>query len=171
MTDLFRAYFDPNKHAREIPVDLIVSDNKVDEDYLDKMKNDIPDPTEMKAIVVIKHPKEEAYTVLDGHHRYRMHRDTGCDTIRAAVVDDYIGLGFALTKMGAFQPTPAFTKYIRVPLKRWMGQMELFLKDPWGQIRKQPQAPEGETCDPPEENHPDEERADRPTPSVLPPER
>jgi hypothetical protein len=157
MTDLIRAYFDPNKHAQEIPVDMIVSDDKVDVDYLEKMKNDIPDPTEMKAIVVIKHPKEDAYTVLDGHHRFAMLRDTGCDTIRAAVVDDYLGLGFHLTKIGAFQPTPAFTKHIRVPLKRWIGQMELFLRDPKGQLRKQPPVPEGETCDPLEQDHPDQE--------------
>ena len=157
MTDLFRAYFDPNKHAREIPVDRIISDDKVDEDYLDKMKNDVPDPKEMRAIVVIKHPKVEMYSVLDGHHRLRIHRDMGCDTIRAAIVDDYIGLGFYLTKVGAFQPTPAFTKYIRVPLKRWMGQMELFLRDPRGELRKQPPVPEGGTCDPTEDDPPDEE--------------
>lgn len=157
MTDLFRAYFDPNKHAHEIPLDRIISDDKVDEGYLDKMKNDVPDPKEMRAIVVIKHPKVDMYSVLDGHHRLRIHRDTGCDTIRAAIVDDYIGLGFYLTKLGAFQPTPAFTKYIRVPLKRWMGQMELFLRDPRGEFRKQPPVPEGETCDPAEDNPPDEE--------------
>ena len=56
MTDLIRAYFDPNKHAIEISVDRIVSDDKVDEGYLDKMKTDVPDPTEMRAIVVIRHP-------------------------------------------------------------------------------------------------------------------
>ncbi len=157
MTDLIRAYFDPNKHAIEISVDRIVSDDKVDEGYLDKMKTDVPDPTEMRAIVVIRHPTEKMYSVLDGHHRLRIHRDTGCETIRAAVIDDYIGLGFYLTKVGAFQPTPAFTKYIRVPLKRWIGQMERFLKDPRGELRKQPKVPEGETCEPPEDHPPVEE--------------
>jgi hypothetical protein len=151
MTDLFRAYFDPNKHAREIPVGLIVTDNKVDEDYVGKMAEGVDDPREMKAIVVIKHPKEEVYSVLDGHHRYRLHLETGCDTIRAAVVDDYVGLGYFLTKKGAFQPTAKFTKYIRVPIKRFISQTEAFLREPFEVLKRQPPPPEdrGE-CEPPE---------------------
>ena len=147
MTDLFRAYFDPNKHAQEIPIDLVVSDDKVDAEYVGKLAEDVGDPREMKAIVVIKHPKEEVYSVLDGHHRYRLHREAGCDTIRAAVVDDYVGLGFFLTQKGVFQPTPKFTKYVRVPLKRFIANTESFLREPFEVLKRQRKPPvDGAEC-------------------------
>ncbi len=136
MTDLFRAYFDPKKHAKEIPCELIVSDEKVDEEHVARIGEGGLDPATMRPIVVIKHPKEEVYSVLDGHHRFSLIKDMGCETIRAAVVDDYVGLGFFLTAKGVFQPTAEFTKYVRVPLKRFILWMTSFLKDPRSLIRK-----------------------------------
>ncbi len=130
MTDLIRAYFDPEKHAQEIPVHRVVSDEKVDEGHVARIGDSGLDPRTMRPIVVIKHPKVEAYAVLDGHHRFHIVQGMGCETIRAAVVDDYVGLGFYLTKKGVFQPTPEFTKYVRVPLKRFIWWMTAFLKDP-----------------------------------------
>ena len=123
MTDLFRAYFHPAKHAQEVPVGLVVSDEKVDEDHVARIGEGGLDPSTMRPIVVIRHPRVEAYAVLDGHHRFRLVRDMGCETIRAAVVDDYVGLGFFLTERGLFQPTPAFTKHVRIPLKRFVWWM------------------------------------------------
>jgi hypothetical protein len=130
MTDLFRAYFDPEKHGVDLPIELIVSDEKVDEEHVARIGEGGLDPATMRPIVVIKHPREEAYAVLDGHHRYSLVQSMGCTTIRAAVVDDYVGLGFHLTKKGVFQPTPEFTKYVRVPIKRFAAWMTSFLKDP-----------------------------------------
>jgi hypothetical protein len=144
MTDLFRAYFDPEKHAQELPVDLIVSDEKVDEDHVARIGQGGMDPSTMRPIVVIKHPKEEVYSVLDGHHRFRLIRDMESDTIRAAVVDDYVGLGFFLTKKGVFQPTPEFTKYVRVPLKRFVFWTTEFLKNPMTLMKKGPDRPPDE---------------------------
>jgi hypothetical protein len=166
MTDLLRAYFEPDKHARELPVHLVVSDDKVDIDYVGSLSTKVTDPKEMRAIVVIKHPREEVYAVLDGHHRYRVHRELGCDTIRAAVVDDYVGLGFHLTRKGAFQPTPKFTKYVRVPMKRFISWMTRFLEDPRAMVDRAPKAGTGE-CDPEGSGHATPGRSDG---STLPPE-
>lgn len=130
MTDLLRAYFQPEKHAQDLPIELILSDEKVDEEWVEKIKDGGVDPQQLRPIVVIRHPREDAYAVLDGHHRFQLVREMGCTTIRAAVVDDYVGLGFFLTKKGAFQPTPAFTKHVRIPLKRFIWWMTAFLKDP-----------------------------------------
>ena len=149
MTDLLRAYFEPDKHAQEIPIELIVTDDKVDEDYVGSLSKGVEDPKAMRAIVVIRHPREEIYAVLDGHHRYRLHREKGCTTIRASVVDDYVGLGFYLTKKGMFQPTPAFTKFVRIPLKRFVAWMTEFLKDPRGMLDRTPKVEESE-CNPDE---------------------
>jgi len=146
MTDLFRAYFDPEKHGQDIPVELIVSDEKVDEEHLARIGGAGLDPETMRPIVVIRHPKEEAYSVLDGHHRFRLIKDMECDTIRAAVVDDYVGLGFFLTKKGAFQPTPEFTKHVRLPIKRFIWWMTGFLKDPLSFMKKGPVRSPEETC-------------------------
>lgn len=136
MTDLFRAYFVPEKHASEIPCELIVSDEKVDVEHVARIGEGGLDPATMRPIVVIKHPKEEIYSVLDGHHRFSLIQEMGCETIRAAVVDDYVGLGFFLTSKGVFQPTPELTKYVRVPLKRFVWWMTGFLKNPRSLIRK-----------------------------------
>jgi hypothetical protein len=80
--------------------------------------------------VVIKHPDRELYAVLDGHHRFEAVKKKGLKTIRAAVVDDYTGLGFELTKQGVFQPSAEFTRYIRVPLKRFAEDMRRFFFEP-----------------------------------------
>lgn len=150
MTDLFRAYFHPAKHAQEIPVELVVSDEKVDDDHVARIGEGGLDPGSMRPIVVIKHPKAEAYAVLDGHHRFHLVREMGCETVRAAVVDDYVGLGFFLTERGAFQPTPAFTKHVRVPLKRFVWWMTAFLKDPTKVPRESPESPQEPSTPPPE---------------------
>jgi hypothetical protein len=138
MTDLFRAYFDPGKHAQELPIELVVSDEKVDEEHVARIARGGMDPSTMRPIVVIKHPKEQVYSVIDGHHRFSLIRGMGCDTIRAAVVDDYVGLGFYLTKKGVFQPTREFTKYVRVPVKRFIWWTTGFLKDPRSLLKKLP---------------------------------
>lgn len=141
MTDLIRAYFDPEKHAQDIPVELVVSDDKVDAEHVARIGEGGLDPSTMRPIVVIRHPKEKVYTVLDGHHRFSLIREMECDTVRAAVVDDYVGLGFFLTNKGVFQPTPEFTKYVRIPLKRFIWWMTDFLRDPLTLLKTPPERP------------------------------
>jgi len=130
MTDFFRAYTMPEKYAVEIPIDKIVCDEKVDPDYVRHLDGKIDEVPSLKPIVVVKHPHRDIYAVLDGHHRFWAMKSRGLRTIRAAVVDDYIGLGFELTKSGALQPPPEFTRYIRIPIKMFVESIEKFLNVP-----------------------------------------
>jgi hypothetical protein len=125
VTDLIRAYTIPEKYAVDLQVEKIVCDENVDDDYVQRLAE--RDVSKFKPIVVIKHPDKELYAVLDGHHRFKAAQLKGLKTIRAAVVDDYTGLGFEFTKKGIFQPSAEFTKYVRVPLKEFMVYMRDFL--------------------------------------------
>jgi len=137
LTDLIRAYAFPERHAVELPVDRIVCDGKVDEGHVERILEDCDDPSKLKPIVVIKHPRQDVYAVLDGHHRFSAARRRGARTVRAAVVDDYVGLGFEFTKRGVFQPVPLFTRHVRVPAKRLARYMERFLKEPREMLREE----------------------------------
>jgi hypothetical protein len=127
MTDFIRAYTMPEKFAVDIPVEKIVCDENVDDDYVQKLSE--IDFEKVKPIVVIKHPVKNLFAVLDGHHRFEAARLRGLKTIRAAVVDDYTGLGFEFTKRGVFQPSAEFTHYVRVPLKRLVEYLQSFFFD------------------------------------------
>lgn len=126
MTDLIRAYTMPDKFAVDLPIDKIVCDENIDYEYVQKLAGEM-DASKLKPIVVIKHPNKELYAVLDGHHRFKAARLKGLNRIKAAIIDDYVGLGFELTRQGVFQPSPDFTKYVRLPLKRFIEYMQNFL--------------------------------------------
>ena len=127
MTDIIRAYTRPEKYAINLPIDKIVCDENVDDEYVQKLAE--MDVSKLAPIVVIKHPDKELYAVLDGHHRFKAARLRGLTKIKAAVIDDYVGLGFEFTRQGVFQPSPKFTKYVRLPLKRLIEYMQEFLFD------------------------------------------
>jgi ParB-like chromosome segregation protein Spo0J len=137
MADLLTAYKDPEKHAREIEVSRIVADEKVHEEGVGRYAESIRDGRGVKPIIVIKHPKKDEYAVLDGHHRFWALKESGAKTVRCAVVEDYIGLGFHLTKNGVFQPSAEFTKYVRAPAKQLQDYLTRFLKDPDDMLREQ----------------------------------
>jgi hypothetical protein len=126
MTDLIRAYTMPDRFAVDLPIDKIVCNENIDYEYVKKLAGKM-DASKLTPIVVIKHPDKELYAVLDGHHRFKAARLKGLNKIKAAVVDDYVGLGFELTRQGVFQPSPEFTKYVRLPLKRFIEYMQNFL--------------------------------------------
>ena len=90
----------------------------------------------IKAIVVVKHPKKDYYAVLDGHHRFWAQKTLGYATIKCAVIEDFFGLGFHMTKNGIFQPDPRFTRYVRIPLKRFYSYITEFIKDPENSLKK-----------------------------------
>jgi len=127
MTDLIRAYTSPDKYAVDLHIEKIVCDENVDDDYVQRLAE--MDLSKLKPIIVIKHPHKELYAVLDGHHRFKATKLSGVKMIKAAVVDDYVGLGFELTRQEAFQPSPEFTRYVRLPLKRFMDYMRDFSFD------------------------------------------
>ena len=118
----------PENFAVDLPVENIVCDENVDYEYVSRLAE--LDVSKLKPIVVIKHPDKELYAVLDGHHRFNAAKLRGLKTVKAAIVDDYTGLGFEFTKQGAFQPSAEFTRYVRVPLKRFVEYMQGFLFDP-----------------------------------------
>src|SRR4030043_677086 len=126
MTDLIRAYTMPDKFAVDLPIDEIVCDENIDYEYVQKLAGEM-DASKLKPIVVIKHPNKELYAVLDGHHRFKAARLKGLNKIKAAIIDDYVGLGFEVPRQGVFQPSPDFTKYVRLPLKRFIEYMQNFL--------------------------------------------
>jgi len=136
MVTFIKAYTNPNKYAQDISINNIVADVKVDFNGIKKIISDIESGKELKAIVIVKHPKKNYYAVLDGHHRFWAKKILGYKKIKCAVIEDMIGIGFHLTKNGIFQPDPKITKYIRIPLKRVYTYMSEFIKDPEHLIKK-----------------------------------
>ena len=127
MTDLIRAYTMPDKYAVDLLVEEIVCDENIDNDYVRKLAE--MDVSKLTPIVVIKHPNKELYAVLDGHHRFKAAQLRGMNKIKAVIIDDYVGLGFEFTRQGVFQPSTEFTRYVRLPLKRFIEYMKDFLFD------------------------------------------
>ena len=127
MTDLLLAYSEPNKYAVDMPIEKIVSEEKVDEDHVQQLTT--MDVSKIEPILVIKHPDKEIYAVLDGHHRLKAARLMGAKTIRAVVVDDITGMGFEVAREEVFQPSPAFTRFVRLPIRRFIEIIQgLFIR-------------------------------------------
>lgn len=137
MVDIIRAYSNPQKYRTDLPMDSIVADKKIVEEGVSHYGTKLGDGQELKPIIVIKHPKEDIYAVLDGHHRFWALNRKGAETIPAVVVDSYVDLGFNMTKKGYFQPLPLFTEYVRIPVKRLRKYMKTFLEEPKKLLRKQ----------------------------------
>jgi hypothetical protein len=137
MVDLFRAYSYPEDYSEEIDIHKIVADEKVHWEGVREFEDKIKAGHEIPPIIVFKHPKRMEYAVLNGHHRFWALKRLGREKIVCVVVEDISGLGFHLTKRGVFQPTPNFTKYVRVPAKRFQAYMQEFLSDPEKMIRDQ----------------------------------
>ena len=130
MVSFLKAYTNPDKYAVEIPIKKILADLKVDFYGINRIISIIEANKKLKTIVVVKHPKKDYYAVLDGHHRFWAQKILGYESIKCAVVEDFIGLGFHMTKNGIFQPDPKITKYIRIPLKRFYSFMTEFIREP-----------------------------------------
>lgn len=119
MTDFFNAYFNPNKFAVDLPMQKLIADDKVDIIGVERFKKKIKSGDPIRSIVVVKHPRKDFFAVLDGHHRFWAYKELGYNSIKCAIVEDYIGLGYFITKEGGFQPHPKITKHVRIPLKRY----------------------------------------------------
>lgn len=136
MVDIIRAFSFPEKYKEELPVDRIVTDRKVVDDGVSHYHERFEKGHRPKPLVVIKHPKEDMYAVLDGHHRFEAMKRVGLVEVPAVVVDAYVKPVFNMTKKGYFQPTPAVTKYVRIPFKKFAAYMKQFLDDPWQLLSK-----------------------------------
>ena len=136
MASFLKAYTNPNKYAQLIPTKKIIADLKVDLKGINRIVEQIESGERIKSIVIVKHPKKEYYAVLDGHHRFWAQKILGFNNIECAVIEDFIGLGFHLTKNGLLQPDPKITKYIRIPLKRIYSYINEFILYPEDIIKK-----------------------------------
>lgn len=136
MVDIIRAFSFPQKYKENLPIDKIVADGKVVEDGVSHYHEKIEQGHEPKPLIVIKHPKEDIYAVLDGHHRFEAMKKLGMEKVSAVVVDSYTNLQFKMTKKGYFQPSPLLTKYVRIPIKKFTAYMKEFLENPWQLLGK-----------------------------------
>jgi hypothetical protein len=127
-------WLNPDKYAQEVPVELIVADKKVFKEGVERYKKLIKKGGNVGTIIVVRHPRKEIYAVLDGHHRFWAAKELGMKRIKCAVIVDYYGLTFHLIKKGFYQPSPEFTKRLRVPVLRWgegmLKYLEQFKEDP-----------------------------------------
>ena len=137
MSNILKTILKPDKYSVELPLNMIVADNKVEEEWIQKIIADIRTGQKIKSIVVVKHPKKDFFAVLDGHHRYWAYKKLKFPKIKCAVINDIYGLGFYLTKKGIFQPDPRITKYIRIPIKRFNKFIVDFIKNPENMLNTQ----------------------------------
>lgn len=126
----FEKLINPEKHAESIEIKKIVAAPKLHKDGVERYKKQILDGKMVKPIVVLKHPTEEAYAVLDGHHRFYALLELGATTVDAAVISSRTKFLFNRTKDGWLQPTPAMTKYIHVPVLVFARYINEFVKKP-----------------------------------------
>jgi len=125
----FPIFLNPDRYAVRIPVKKIVADRKVTEEGVERYKRLYKDKGDVGTIIVVRHPKKDLYAVLDGHHRFWALKELGARTIKCAVIQDYYGLTFLMTKRGFYQPTPEFTKHLRIPILRWGAGLLTYLEE------------------------------------------
>ena len=109
-------FLNPEKYSTVLPIGKIVADTKVDLDGVQRYKEQLLTGNQVRPIVVVKHPHKNLYAVVDGHHRFFAQLEYGRNTIECAVIHDFTGLMFHLTKDGWLQPHPMFTKHVRAPI-------------------------------------------------------
>lgn len=135
----------PDKYKETIDVDKIVADIKVDYEGVERCRRKIEAGEDISTIVVVKHPKEDLYAALDGHHRYWAVRWEELKEMDCAVIYDLVGLLFLLTREGVLQPPIEFTKYVRIPLRRAVSYLNEFLYNPEKLLRDAEKLLRGET--------------------------
>jgi hypothetical protein len=127
--EIFSVFRNPDRYARAIPIEKLVADRKVYAKGVDRYKRMLEQGKDLGTIIVVKHPRKDLYAVLDGHHRFWAQKESGIKAVECAVITDYYGLTFHLTKHGVWQPSPEFTRRVRIPLIRWGEGFMRFLKD------------------------------------------
>ena len=137
MENFIEKIINPEKFKESIPVSKIVAGDEVYRKGVEIYKRQIKNGKKTKPIVVIKHPKKDLYAVLDGHHRFYALREIGIKKIDCAVIKNPWEMVFNKTKHGLFQPSPAITKYIRVPYKKLTIFLNDFIKDSESLIKKE----------------------------------
>jgi hypothetical protein len=124
----------PENFAELISIKKIVADKKVDDERVKHFLKALKAKEDLGTIVVVKHPEKKLYAVLDGHHRFWACKEFGVKTISCAIILDYTGLTYQMTKKGLYQPSSDITKNLRVPAKKWgaatLSYLKMFKEDP-----------------------------------------
>lgn len=136
-------FANPEKYMVRLPIDKIIADSEVSREGVEKYKQKIKKKEKVAPIIVVKHPRFEAYAVLDGHHRYYAYLELGKKEINCALAGDFSSVMFYLTEHGFFQPKKEIREEMRKPIplfhKNIDGFLHSFLKDP-----NKPKQPEKE---------------------------
>jgi hypothetical protein len=129
MINPFKKFTNPAKYSQKIDINKIVAAPKLHKKGVEKYKEIIQSGKSVRPLIVLKHPHQDLYAVLDGHHRFYAFLELGNTTVDAVVVRSNKAL-FGLTKKGYLQPTPRMTKYIHIPLLVFTKYVNNFVRHP-----------------------------------------
>ena len=122
-------FTNPSKYLRKLALEKIVADTRVYRQGVERYKEKIARGKDIPPIIVVKHPTEDVYAVLDGHHRYYAYVELGKKEVECALACDFSKVIFYMTQHGLFQPHSAITEHIRVPALRFHENVKQFLSD------------------------------------------
>jgi len=122
-------FINPGKFKRRISIEKIVADPKVSHRGVKRYKEMLTEGKDLGTIIVIKHPREDVYAVIDGHHRFYAQLESGIKEIDCAIVGNFSSFMFHLTKNGWFQPSKEFTDNVRIPVLKFQEHLKEFLKE------------------------------------------
>lgn len=117
----------PKKYSQKISIDKIVADPKASRKGIEHYKQKISEGHGLKPLVVVKHPKQDIFAVLDGHHRFYAQLETGMKETEAAIIAYNSNLAFDLTKGGWLQPPSKFTESVRMPFNKFRRHFANYL--------------------------------------------
>ena len=129
MKNPFEKLVHPEKHTEKVDIKKVVAAQKFYRKGVDKYKEKISAGGTVKPIVVLKHPEQDLYAVLDGHHRFYAFSELGFQEINVAVMRSNKFL-FDKTKDGWLQPTPTMTRYVHIPSLVLATYVNSFISDP-----------------------------------------
>lgn len=129
MINPFTKFAHPYKYCVKVDVNKIVAAPKLHKKGVEKYKEIILSGKAVRPIILLKHPHQDLYAVLDGHHRFYAYLELGITTVDAVIVRSSKVL-FGLTKKGYLQPTPRMTKYIHIPLLVFSRYVNKFIRQP-----------------------------------------
>jgi len=129
MKNPFAKLVHPEKYVEKVDIKKVVAAPKFYKKGVEKYKEKISSGQTVKPIVVLKHPTEDLFAVLDGHHRFYAFLELGFQNIDVAVMRSNKFL-FEKTKDGWLQPTPKMTKYIHIPTIVLSRYVNNFISNP-----------------------------------------
>lgn len=130
MATAYEILLNPDKFRVYIEMEKIVADRKVYDIGVKKYKDKILRGEDIGTLIVVQHPTEDMYAVLDGHHRFWALKELEVTHAPCAIMEDFFGIAFHLTKEGYYQPPAWFTEYFRVPYRKFEEYIKKFVSSP-----------------------------------------